>query len=174
MLAGDGQQVYHAIVDGPQRGGQAGVAFSQFADAGRFKRGVVDKHRAAFAAGCNKGLGKSQRGVAAGEVEKGLVCGPPRAPQAVHAELEGKLLVGPCAFPEGHAELDGFKVDEVARQLVRSQGLCGGGLVEEGLARQGGGLDALLRGVEQVVGHVAQFADAVLLDVRFERLAAAR
>lgn len=97
MLAGDGQQVYHAIVDGPQRGGQAGVVFSEFTDAGGFKRCVVDKDRAAFATGGNKGLGKSQRGVAAGEVEKGLVCGPPRAPQAVHAELEGDLLIGPRA-----------------------------------------------------------------------------
>ena len=52
--------------------------------------------------------------------------------------------------------------------------LRGGVLVEIRLARQRGCLHALLRGVEQIVRHVAQVSGALFLDVRLERAAGSR
>jgi len=57
------------------------------------------------------------------------------ARQAVHAELERKLLEGVRPFPNRHSELGGLEIDEIGRECVRVK--VGGGLlfIEVGCAR---------------------------------------
>ena len=59
MIAGNGQEIHHTLIQCQQLRGQAREAFGEFADTGGFEAGVVDKDGAALAAGGEQRFGKS-------------------------------------------------------------------------------------------------------------------
>ena len=93
----------------------------------------------------------------------------PSAREAMHTELKRNLLIGTSTFPDRYSELDGFEIHEVRRQLVLRQIPCRTHLVKMHLTSERDLLHTPLFFVEQSIRYVAQFAQSVSLDVRFQR-----
>ena len=92
------------------------------------------------------------------------------ATQSMAGKLKRNLLKRTCARPQRYRRTDSFKVKEVGWQLMWLQRSGGTLRVEECLSGQGRRLNALLQNAEQFVGHLRQFNDLGVSEMRFQRL----
>ena len=102
-----------------------------------------------------EGFDEGGAGIGSGGVEAFVVVDLAGGVEVVEAELEGDLLIGARAGPDGDGEGDGLEVEEAGFAAVFGELAGGGFLVEVGFAAEGAFADALVDEVELVGGDFA-------------------